>query len=102
MISTGAACKVTQQLRAGQTRTVDIEADLYSGEPRTGTIEIEFGPNGWTLSLGGSTIAVPGRQTLTMTVPETAIPGNYQIAVSVTSGGEKIILTFVVTVINPV
>jgi hypothetical protein len=100
--STGTACAVTQQLRAGQIRTVDLEADMYSGEERTATLAIEFAPNGWTVTLGGTTIPVPGQQTLTMTAPSGALPGNYQIAVRATSGGEQVILTFNITLTSPI
>lgn len=100
--STGADCAVTQQLRAGQIRTVDIEADLYSGVARTADIEFVFAPNGWGAALGGPTIPVPGKQTLTMTVPADALPGNYQIAIRANVAGEQVILTFNITVVAPV
>jgi hypothetical protein len=98
----GAECSQTQQLRPSQTRTVELEGDLYSGTARTADLEILFAPNDWTVSLGGSTISVPGQQTLTMTVPANALPGNYQIAVRASSGSEQVSLTIHVTVVAPV
>jgi hypothetical protein len=100
--STGPDCAVTQQLRAGQIRTVELEADMYSGEARSATLAIEFAPNGWTVTLGGTTIPIPGKQTLTMIAPDGALPGNYQIAVKATSGAEQIILTFNITLTSPI
>ena len=100
--STGDQCVVPQLMRAGTSRTVEIEADMLSGAARTGTIAIEFAPNGWTVSLGGMSIDVPGKQTLTMDVPSSAIPGDYQIAVRVTSEGEQAILTFTIGVSAPI
>ena len=100
--STGADCAVPQVIRAGQSRTVVLEADKYTGDDRVGDVEIEFFPNGWTVSLGGATIPVPGQQTLTFDVPAGAIPVNYQIAVRATSNGEVVILTFTIAVQAPV
>lgn len=100
--STGAECTVTQQMRAGQTRTIDVEADKLAGEDRTATLVIEFAPNNWTVTLGGTTVPVPGKQTLTMDVPAETAPGTYQVAIRATSGGEVVISTFSVTVISPV
>jgi hypothetical protein len=100
--STGEECTVTQQVRSGQTRTIDVEADKLSGDDRSAAIAIEFAPNGWTVTLGGTTVPVPGKQTLTLDVPASATPGIYQIAIRATSAGEQIIAVFRVTVINPV
>ena len=100
--STGDACAVPQQVRSGQTRTVDVEADKLAGDDRTATLSIEFSPNGWTVTLGGTTIPVPGQQSLTIDVPPSAIPGNYQIALRGVSGGEQVITVFTVVVINPI
>ncbi|MGH7679368.1 MAG: hypothetical protein ACRENU_12935 [Gemmatimonadaceae bacterium] len=100
--STGDDCDVPQTIRAGQSRTVVIEADKYLGDNRTGFIEIDFAPNGWTVNLGGGTILVPGQQTLTFDVPATAVPGDYQIAVRANSNGEIVVLTITIGVSAPV
>ena len=100
--STGDDCAVTQQMRSGQTRTIDVEADKLLGEDRTATLTIEFAPNNWTVTLGGTTVPVPGQQTLTIEVPASAIPGNYQIALRGVSAGQQAITVFTVTVINPI
>lgn len=100
--STGDECTVTQQMRAGQTRTIDVEADKLSGENRTATLAIEFVPNNWTATLGGTTVPVPGKQSLTLVVPSGTNPGNYRVAIRATSNGEVVIASFTVTVVNPV
>ena len=100
--STGAECTVTQQVRSGQTRTIDVEGDKLSGDDRTATLAIEFAPNNWTVTLGGTTVPLPGKQTLTITVPDNAAPGNYQIALRGTSAGEIVISTFRIVVVNPI
>ena len=100
--STGDECMVTQQMRAGQTRTVDVEADKLAGDDRSATLAIEFAPNNWTVTLGGVTVPVPGKQTLTIDVPANATPGTYQVAIRATSGGEQILAVVRVTIVNPV
>jgi hypothetical protein len=98
----GVDCAVPQLIRSGQTRIVELEADIYSGDDRTATVAVEFGPNGWILALGGSSIPVPGQQTLTIAVPDNAIPGDYQIAIRANSNGEQAILVFIVAVAAPI
>jgi hypothetical protein len=100
--STGDECTVTQQLRSGQTRTIDVEADKLAGDDRSATLAIEFAPNGWTVELGGTTVLVPGKQTLLIEVPASAVPGTYHIAIRGTSNGEQVLSVFKVTVVNPV
>lgn len=96
--STGDECTKPQAVRPGQTVTIDVEADKLTGENRTADLAIEFAPNGWTVTLGGSTIAVPGKQSLTIVAPSAANAGSYQIAIRGTSGGEQVISVFRVVV----
>ena len=93
--TTGAQCTPTQTLQRGQSTTLLIDADLYSGEPRTATISIPFGlPTGWTGTLGGTTIDIPGQTTLTITVPQNAASGDYPLVVRAVSGNEEVLLRF--------
>jgi hypothetical protein len=103
--TTGAQCTPTQTLQKGQSTTLLIDADLYSGDPRSATISLPFGlPTGWTGSLGGTSIDVPGQQTLTITVPTNAQSGDYPLAVRAVSGGEEVMLRFDVRLLggNPI
>ena len=93
--TTGAQCTPTQTLQRGQSTTLLIDADNYTGEPRTATITLPFGlPTGWTFTLGGSTIDIPGQQTLTITVPQNAQSGDYPLLVRAMSGTEEVLLRF--------
>jgi FtsP/CotA-like multicopper oxidase with cupredoxin domain len=93
--TTGAQCKPTQTLQKGQSTTLLIDADNYTGAPRTASISLPFGlPSGWTGSLGGTTIDIPGQQTLTITVPQNAASGDYPLLVRAISGTETVELRF--------
>lgn len=97
--TTGAQCTPTLTLARGGSTTLLIAADLYSGQPRTATISVPFGfPTGWTGSLGGSSIDIPGQQTLTITVPADAASGDYPLVVRAVSGTEEVLMRFDVRV----
>ena len=93
--STGTSCSGTQTVQKGETTTLLIDADMYSGSARSATISVPFGaPTGWTVTLGGTNIDVPGQQTLAITVPANAASGDYPLLVRAVSGGEQIDLLF--------
>lgn len=101
--STGAACVAPPSVRAGQTVTMVLEADNHVGSPRTADLTLPSGaPSGWTATLGGSTIAVPGQQTLTISVPAGTPAGFYEFTVLARVGtSEEAELTFNVRVTAP-
>ena len=94
--STGAACVAPPTVRQNQSVTVVIEADDFMAQPRSADLTIPSGaPTGWTATLGGATIAVPGQQTLTVSVPAGTPAGFYSFTLRArVSSTEEAELTF--------
>ena len=85
----GGPCPIAPTFRESQTASLVIEADKVRGPARTANLTVETAPTGWGVALGGATIAVPGQQTLTFTVPANATSGFYPLVLRAVVGGKE-------------
>jgi uncharacterized membrane protein len=86
--SVSTSCIPYPHVRPGSTVNLVIEAVNRAGPARSASIAVSSGlPQGWTASLGGNTINVPGQQSLTIGVSaSSAINSDYPI--NITASGQ--------------
>ena len=87
--SAGAACIPYPHAHAGEVVSLVVEAVNRAGPARTVNLAVSSGlPQGWTATLGGSTISVPGQQTLSINIAA-GTPAEADYPISLTASGPE-------------